>query len=828
MNRMKLALRLLGREARSGELTLLALALLIAVTALTAASLFADRLERAMTAQTAEFLAADLVIQSPGPIPAEWLARSRQLELKEARTTEFSSMLIENDEMLLASIKAVDAAYPLRGFLKIADAELRAETVATHGPEIGEAWVERRILSALKLEFGDTLTVGEKKLRITQILTYEPDQQGGFFSFSPRVMINAADLEATRVIQPGSHVHRFFQFSGGQKALSAFRRFVKPQLNPSQRLLDVHEDRPELGSALTRAEQFLGLSSIVVVIIAGAAISMAARRYSERHFDTSALLGCFGCTPGEILMLYCMQFAILGLAAGALGCGFGWLFQEGLFLLLRPLLPASLAQQPGALAVLFGAGAGLIILFGFALPPILRLKRVPPLRVLRHELEPLPSSAWLVYGLALTLVCALVWRYTGDARMTAVVAGVTIAALSLLTLILFAFLSAIRKLLPRMPLGWRFGWRGLLREPRASIGQMLAFGITLAAMLSSFMVRNELIATWRRQLPENAPNHFALNIFPDQLAAFERSLRDKGVASSPFYPIVRGRLTHINRKPVQQIAVKGSQGDNATHRELSLTWSREVPEENAIAAGDWWNRAGPGLVSVEQKLADSLDIKLGDRLTFSSGGRQFEATVANFRALRWESMKPNFYMIFSPGTLEAFPYTLMTSFYLPEANKNALNALAKEFPGMSILEVERILRQLQTLFTQLTEAVNYLFYLALAAALTVLFASVYSTLDQRIHESALLRTFGASRGFLRKMQSIEFFCLGAISGVVGVLVAESLSFALYRQVMHIPFQFHRDLWFTVPLLSAVLVLLSGLWGLRRVVGRPPLRSLREL
>jgi putative ABC transport system permease protein len=828
MNRMTLALRLLGREARSGELTLLMLALLIAVTALTASSLFADRLERAMTAQTAEFLAADLVIQSPGPIPAAWLTEARRLDLKEARTTEFSSMLIENDEMLLASIKAVDAAYPLRGFLKIADAEHRIETVVTHGPAVGEAWVERRILSALKLKFGDALTVGEKKLRITHILTYEPDQQGGFFSFSPRVLLNVADLEATKVIQPGSHVHRFFQFSGDSKALSAFRRFVKPQLNPSQRLLDVHEDRPELGSALTRAELFLGLSSIVVVIIAGAAISMAARRYSERHFDASALLSCFGCTQREILRLYCMQFAILGLAIGALGCGFGWLFQEGLFLLLRPWLPASLAQQPGALAVLFGIGAGLIILFGFALPPILRLKRVPPLRVLRHELEPLPSSAWLVYGLALTLVCTLVWRYTGDARMTAVVAVVTIAALLLLALVIWAMLSAVRKLLPRLPLSWRFGWRGLLREPRASIAQILAFGVTLAALLSSLMVRNELIDTWRQQLPENAPNHFALNIFPDQLAAFKQSLQAKGIENSPFYPIVRGRLTQINQTPVQQIAVKGSQGDNATHRELSLTWSRELPEENTIAAGEWWNRNAPGLVSVEQKLADSLGIKIGDRLTFSSGGRQFEATVTSFRTLRWESMKPNFYMIFSPGTLEAFPYTLMTSFYLPAANQTALNALAKEFPGMSILEVERILRQLQTLFTQLTEAVNYLFYLALSAALTVLLASVYSTLDQRIHESALLRTFGASRGFLRKMQSIEFFCLGAISGVIGVLIAESLNFALYRQVMHIPFQLHRNLWFTVPLISAVLVLASGLWGLRRIVSRPPLRSLREL
>ncbi|MGR8951582.1 MAG: ABC transporter permease [Gammaproteobacteria bacterium] len=827
MFRLRLALRLLRRECRAGELTLLALALLIAVTGLTAASLFADRLQRAMIEQTAEFLAADLVIECPDPLPAEWLAQARQLGLKAAQTTEFSSMLIENNELLLASVKAVSAAYPLRGQLKIIGTDQPDETVVRHGPDSGTAWVERRILSALKLKFGDALTVGEKKLRITRILTYEPDQQGGFYSFSPRVMINADDLDATRVIQPGSHVHRFFQFSGNEDALAAFRRFLKPQLNSSQRLLDIHEDRPELGSALTRAEQFLGLSSIIVVIIAGVAIAMAARRYSERHFDASALLACFGCRQGEILRLYCMQFALLGLGIGALGCGFGWLLQQGLFLLLRSLLPAQV-PGPGIIAIMFGVSTGLTLLFGFALPPILRLKRVPPLRVLRHELEPLPSSAWLVYGLALAIICALLWRYTGDAKMTAIVAGVTLAALVLLALLIFGVLTAIRKTLPRMSLSWRFGWQGILRHPRASIGQILAFGITLAAILLSMMIRNELIDTWRQQLPEQAPNHFALNIFPDQFTPFQHSLQDKGIESSPFYPIVRGRLTHINQTPVQQIVTKGSQGDTATHRELSLTWSLKLPEENRLADGVWWNQPKPGLVSVEQKLADSLKIKVGDRLTFISGGRQFEAAVASLRALRWESMKPNFYMIFSPGTLDALPHTLMTSFYLPEADKNVLNALAKEFPGMSILEVDRILRQLQTLFTQLTQAVNYLFGLALLAALTVLFAAVYSTLDQRIHESALLRTFGASRRFLRKMQAIEFFCLGAISGLIGVVIAEALNYALYRQVMHLPFRPHPELWLAVPMLSAAAVALAGLRGLRRVISKSPLRVLREL
>lgn len=826
MRRLRLALRLLGRDARAGELTLLALALLIAVTGLTTASLFADRLQRAMTAQTAEFLAADLVVESADPLAAEWLAKARQLGLRDAQTTEFSSMLIENGELMLASAKAVSAAYPLRGHLKVTDAEHAAETVVEHGPEAGTVWLEKRILAALKLRFGGELTVGEKKLRITQILLDEPDQQGGFFNFSPRVMMNAGDLDATGVIQPGSHVHRFYQFSGDADALAEFKRFVKPQLNPAQRLMDIHADRPELGSALTRAEQFLGLSSIIVVIIAGVAIAMAARRYSERHFDASALLSCFGCTRRQIFNLYCLQFALLGLAAGVFGCAGGWLLQEVLFRLLRALLSAH-GTAPGLGALAFGAGTGLIILFGFALPPILRLKRTPPLRVLRHDLEPLPSSAWLVYGLALLLVCTLIWRYTGDAKMTAIVAGVTLAAVLLLGLLVFGLLAAMRKALPRLPLVWRFGWQGILRQPRASVAQILAFGVTLAVLMLSLMIRNELIDTWRQQLPERAPNHFALNIFPEQLPAFQRALREHHIDSSAFYPIVRGRLTHINQVPVQKIAVKGSQGDNATHRELSLTWSRDLPEENTLAAGVW-RQAEPGWVSVEQKLADSLRIKVGDRLAFISGGNRFEATVSSLRSLRWESMKPNFYMIFSPGTLDAFPHTLLTSFYLPESDKNVLNALAKQFPALSIFEVDRILRQLKTLFKQLTQAVDYLFYLAMFAALTVLFAAVYSTLDQRIHESALLRTFGASRRLLGNIRRVEFFCLGILSGLTGVLIAEALSFALYRQVLHIAFRPHYELWLSAPLLSAAVIATVGCWGLRRVGNKPPLPVLRAL
>jgi putative ABC transport system permease protein len=827
MTRFNLALRLLWRDSRSGELTILLLALIIAVTSSTAIALFSDRLQRTMTTQTAEFLAADLVVSSPTTIPDAWTAKATQLHLTQARTAEFSSVLIEHDELLLASIKAVSAAYPLRGFLKTTSADYSAETITHNGPEKGTAWLEKRILSALKLRLGDPITVGEKQLTISKIITYEPDKQSNFYSFSPRVMINEGDLQATGIVQPGSHIHYFFQFTGEANTLNEFKHWLKPQLNPSQRIMDIHEDRPELGSALERAERYLGLSSIVVILISGVAIAMATNRYTERHFNATALLRCLGLKQNEILWLYSSQFIVIGIVASAIGCLFGWFAQEALFHLLRELLPQHVAS-PGLLAVFFGFIIGMAVLLGFALPPLLRLKQVSPLRVLRRELEPLPSSAWLIYGLSISIIGILIWKYTEDIKMTATLLGVGLITLLVLGLLVYGLLNLTRSVLPSISLTWRFGLQGLLRNSRTSVSQILAFSITLVAMVLSFTVRTDLIDNWQKQLPANAPNHFALNIFPGQKAAFQHELQQQHINGSKFYPVVRGRLVEINNIPVQQIVSKDTQGENATHRELSLTWTKELPEENKIVAGNWWNNQQSGLVSVEQKLADSLKIKLGDHLTFTVGSQQINATVASIRNLRWDTMKPNFYMIFSPGTLDAYPSTFITSFYLSGSQKNVLNTLVKKFPGMTILEVDLILQQFKTLLTQLTQAINYLLYFALMAGFTVLFAAVYATLDTRIYEGALMRTLGANRSLLRKTHIIEFSVLGLISGLLAVVISEVMIYALYTRVMNMEYRPNQYLWAAIPFTAALFVGMAGCWGVRHVLNKSPLQVLREL
>lgn len=827
MNRFRLAIRLLKRDGRSGELTLLVLALLIAVAAASTIALFADRLQRTMTVQAAEFLAGDLVLASSQPIADDWRKQAADLDISASQTTEFSSVLLENEQMLLAAIKAVSRGYPLRGFLKTLESEAGEENTVYQGPEPGTAWVDKRILSALSLRLGDRLTVGEQPLQVTRILTYEPDKRGDFYSFSPRVIINQADLQATGVIQPGSRVHYFYQFTGGAAKLATFKQWLKPRLNPSQRILDIHEDRPELGSALQRAERYLGLSSIVVVLIAGVAIAMAAGRYTERHFDASALLRCLGCRQNEILYLYAVQFLVLGALASAAGCILGWLGQLGLFYVLKPLLPPQLAG-PGWLAVVFGFVTGMAILLGFAMPPLLRLQKVSPLRVLRRDLEPLPAKAWLIYGLAISVMSVLIWRYGNDWQMTASIIGVGLLSLLLLGLLITGLLKLLRPLLPRLGVLWRFGLQGLLRNRRASVGQIMAFSITLAAMSLSFTVRSDLIEQWRQQLPERAPNHFALNIIPAQQPAFAEDLRRSGVDSSAFYPVVRGRLVAINAEAVQQRVSKDSRGEAAIHRDLSLTWADAIPADNTITAGRIWPLDQAGWVSVEQKLADNLAIKVGDQLLFTIGSAQVSARVANIRSLQWDTMKPNFYMIFSPGTLNGFPSTYLTSFYLPEAQKNLLNQLLKTYPATTVLEVDQILKQFKTILAQLTQAIDLLLYFALLAGFAVLFAAVHATLDDRIRQGALMRTLGARRGWLRITHLIEFGFLGALAGVLAAIIFQVILYVLYTRVMHIPYQVSWLSGLSLSAIGALSVGLAGYWGVRDVVNQSPVRVLRRL
>ncbi len=641
------------------------------------------------------------------------------------------------------------------------------------------------------------------------------------------MLINLEDLEATRVIQPGSHVHRYELFAGDEARVRAFNGWVKPQLHPGQRVVDVHEDRPEVGNALKRAQRYLGLVTIAVILISGCAIAMSVRRYTERHYDLTAMLKCFGVTGSSILRLYVMQFALLGVGASALGCLLGWSFQELAGYLLRDLLPQRLAA-PSGFALLFGVLTGLLILFAFALPPLLRLGRCTPLRVLRREIEPAPTRAATVYGLALAALSFLMWLATEDVRLTAIILAGGVVAIALLAVIAWLLLGLAHRLTSRFGLEWRFALRSLTHSPAMAIGQTLAFGITFVAMLLTILVRTELIDEWKRQLPPDAPNHFALNLFESDRTRFGDFLSAEHIRGSAFYPIVRGRLTAINGVDVWERGIAGSMAESALNRDLSLTWSEALPEENVLSKGEWWTDGTVLLVSVEEQLAKNLELRLGDRLTFNIAGLEREARVASFRRVRWDTMMPNFFMIFSPGSLDDQPYTYLTSFYVPPERKDVLLRLAKAFPAISLLEVDRLLLQIQTIVTQISAAVEYVLLFALAAGFTVLFAAVKASLDARLYHDAVVRALGASRALLRRSLWLEFGTLGLLAGLLAAAVTEVIAWVLFNRVFNLPHHWHAAYWLVTPPLAALTIGLAGYLNTLGQLRRTPLSVFREL
>lgn len=828
-----LALRQLLRDARSGELRVLFFALLIAVAVSTAIGYFGARLNAAMLLRATEFLGADLVLDGSSPASAEQIEAGRRLGLEHARVVEFSSVIATDEGIQLASIKAAGDGYPLRGELKSAAAPYQAET-AGGGPRPGEAWAEARLFSALNLQPGDRIDVGRTSLRLTRVLTYEPDRGGDFYSLNPHVLMHLDDLEATGIVQPGSRVRYRELWRGKPEALEAYRQAVRSGLAPNQRIEDARHGNLQVGGALGRAERYLNLASLAAVLLSGVAVALSAARFATRRYDASALLRCLGLSRRETLGLFALQLALLGSVACLAGALLGWLGQHGLFHLLDELLPP-VVPGGGLIPALAGIATGLVALVGFALPPLAALGRVPPLRVLRSDLLPTPPSIWLVYGAALLALGLIMWRLSLDLRLTLSLLGGGLIATLLLGGLLLLGLRGLRHLLARAALPWRLGLGQLLRHPLAAAGQVLAFGLILLAMALISLLRGELLDTWQSQLPENAPNHFALNVLPADQESFAARLAELSPNASPLYPVVPGRLVAINDEPVDQRVSKDdrdSEGRRATRRDLSLTWSAELPAGNRLVAGQWWDAlpddqdsALPG-VSVEADVAASLGLKLGDRLVFNVGGIQREARVTSLREVKWDNFQPNFYMVFQPGTLGDLPVTYLGSFYLPAGQDRQLVELARAFPAVTLLQVEALLAQLRSILTQVTLAVEYVLLLVLAAGLTVLFAGLQATLDERIRQGALLRALGARRELLQQARRIEFSLLGACSGLLAALGCELVSFLLYRYAFELPWRPHPWL-LLLPLAGALMVGVAGLLGTRRALQTSPLAVLRE-
>ncbi len=824
----RLALRLLARDWRAGELRILFIALVLAVTATTSISFMTDRLARGMVNQSADFLGADLILKSPRPVNKTLLQQATAFNLQSSESLQFASMVVNGDKLQLSSVRAVDNRFPLRGRLRIASESYAPDSETRSIPLSGEAWAAPAILSRLNLSTGDSVTVGKLSLRITRVLTFEPGQAGEVFGVSPRLLINQHDVAATGVVQPGSRLAYQYLFAGDKTDLDAYLDWLKPQLDASHSIIGVHEGRRALGAALERAERYLGLAIMVAVILAGVAIAIVVRRYSERHFDVSAMLRCLGLSQQALLGLYLMQLVVLGVVASAAGGMLGWVMQAGLLAVLSDLLPVA-PLSTGFQPFLLGFVTGAAMLIGFALPPVMRLKDVPPLRVLRRDLLPIPGNAWMVYSFAVGTVFFLIWRYTNDIRLVFSALLGAVAMVLVLFVLSFALLALSRSLQSRLGVAWRFGLNNLWRRRQLTLSQISAFGLAFMAMLVIALVRNELITTWTQQLPADTPNHFAVNILPEQADAVQQLLASHAIEATQLYPMVRGRLVTINNEPVRKAVSKEAQGDNALNRELNLTWTLTLQDDNKILDGRWLEAQDKNqpLVSVESKLAERLGIQLNDELGFTIGAQPLQARVLSIRSVQWDSFRPNFYMIFPPGVLDDLPSTYMTSFYMPSGKKPVLGELVRAFPAVTLIEMDRVLAQAQRIFGQITHIVEYVFVFLLLAGFIVLYAALTASQDERLYEGALMRTLGANSKQLGQAQLAEFLLLGFFAGVVAIIGAEAILWVLYSQLLKLDHSFNWLLWIITPLACSLLIGAAGYWSTRKVKQQSPMLLLNN-
>jgi len=823
-----LSLRLLMAETRAGKMTVILLALILAVTSATIISVFSQRLDSAMLNKSTELLGADLRIRSREAIPQDWYQQAADLGLKTATTLEFPSVVLLNQDMALAAVKAVDNSYPLKGQLGI-----KENASITKGPSKGNVWLETRLLALLNAKLGDEVEVGAIKLTISATIVNESDRAGNFYSLSPRLMMNLADVAAANLVQPGSRVSYRMLVAGMPEALERLQLNLEPLLASHQRFESLTDNNQALAASLAKARSYLSLASMLAIILAGIAIAMAAQDYARHHFDSSALLRTMGASRKYVTQLYLSQLLYLALFASVIGLALGYFGQE----LLSELLATTLKQgnteaelpSAGLSAWLIASLTAPITLMGFALPPLLRLGRVSPLRVLRRELEPMAWNSWAIYCLGLAMMSLLNYWFSQDLTMTLIIILGGFSVLLILLFLLQLLLFLANRILPKTKLSMtmRFAWQQINRDRYRTSIQILAFALTMMVMLIIGIVRNDLLQDWQKNLPQDSANFFAMNIQSYQVDNYQQDLERAGFTTSTAFPMVPGRLIAINH-----ISVKDDQRysqDPAVQRDLVLSGGDALPVGNTVTIGKWFNpESSKSELSIAENLSSRLGLNIGDELTFDVAGQKITARISSVRKVDWGSLKPNFFIIFSPDIVEQLPLNYLTSFYVPEDKNNELTQIIRDYPGITLLDMSQVLVQIQGLLGQVTLAVEYLLVLVLLAGVLVLLAALHSSLDDRLQQGAILRTLGAKRQQLQLMQWLEFMLLGVLAGIIAVAGAEVICWVLYEKLFQMQYPWHLNYWLWIPLSSGFLIALLANRSLTTVIKQPPLVILRKL
>ncbi|MYA35169.1 MAG: FtsX-like permease family protein [Gammaproteobacteria bacterium] len=858
------AWRLMWRDWRGGELRLLFFALVLAVTSVTGIALFTDRLERALMLESANMLAADRVLHTREPAPAEINAEAVNRGFRTASTLSFTSMAFSDNGNMLVAAKAVSDEYPLRGEVITTRQPFTRGAPVASGPPPGEVWLESRALPALGVEVGDQVSVGETELTVGAVIIAEPDRgQGGIVdNAGPRLMLHMDDVAATNVVQLGSRVSYRSLFAHDDfDRLDEFELWVRDTFEGNYYIRDVREESEEVAEALDRAEGYLLLGSLFAVLLAGLAIALSARRYSERHYDYVAILKTLGCTSGRISAIYLLIQLKLAAVAVALGSALGYLVHEGILRALQASLQVDL-PPPGAQPYAVGAMTAFICLLSFALPPLLALRETPPLRVLRKDLTQTRFSDRIPYAFGIGGSIFLIWWYSQDLVLTSLlVAGVAGTGL-LLSLISLVFLTSSGSAGMKAGNAWKLAMTAVRRRRRQNVLQVMVFSVTIMSLLILGLLRTDLIADWQAQLPENTPNHFMMNITGSQVEGIETFFTDNAVDSNAFYPLISARVRTINGSEPEPEGepgeeergaslVENNQFDDAPATDAApgsgesaeaegrrvrgrlsrrqVTWAIDLPADNRVTAGDWWpENPRPGLVSVDEEYADWLNIEIGDTMEFEINQQFVSAEVANFRSVRWDNMQPNFFIIFSPGTIDHLGATFLSTVLLETEQKLLLNDLIRQFPTIVVVEVDALIEQIQNIISQVTSAIELIFALVLVAGALVLLACVSASLDERFHENAILRTLGAGRRLILTSLLIEFAFIGVVAGTIATLGAEGGLFYLQEWVFEQEFNLHYWVWIAGPALGTVLIACLGVNSTRKVVNTSPLTVLRRV
>ena len=828
-----LALKMLLRTWRGGQLSLIVWSLVLAVAVVTSVSLLAERIERALTAESSAFLAADLVVRSNKLMQQEWLIKAQQQGIETSQMVSFASMVYHESDMHLASVKAVQSNYPLRGVIKRSTTPFTLDEalieLVDYGPALGETWVDARLLPLLNIELGDSIELGETVLKVTQIIVEEPD--GGSYSFfGARVLMNWNDVAAAEVVQPGSRVtYKYLMAAGADTdAFSSYAEWLETQLSIHDRLITPNEAQASIASTMDRGRRFLLLAGSIGVVLAGIALALASHHFAAGQTQQVALLKSWGVSARRVRSLYLQQSLWLGLGGSLAGLAAGYIVSELLISIVREWLPIGLPAA-GIRPWITGMATGLLCLGGFTLPALWHLPAQSPLAVLRQDIQVKPVNAAVRGTFGIVAVAGLLLWYSNSLMLSlAILAGFAITALATIVIGLM-MLRLAKNYGQRLGSIWRLALNNLWRRKSQSLIQMVGFSGAIALLMIMVVVRTSLVDEWRVQLAEDAPNHFLVNVASYELEGVKTLVEDQGLETAGWYAMVRGRMTAINGELITE-AQKDSH--ESFRRELNLSWTSALPEGNKVTAGKWWDDINQSMeiapVSLEDELAVELGLELGDRITFSVGGLTFESEVVSTRSLNWDNMTPNFYFLFPEGLLEDYPRTSMTSLYIPPQKKLLVNQLLRTFPTVLVIELDKIIDRIRTIVSQVTRGLEVMTLLILSCGVLVMFAAVSLSMSERLQESAILRTLGSSRRLILGIQWVEFTTLGLMAGLLASIGAEAAVAILQRFMFDMPFALHPWLWLVGPLAGGVLVGALGVGYSRKAVVQPPLEVLRDL